>query len=225
MNIACLFEQSGTFKNILICRGHNAIDIDIDDMFNQTDVKTDIFKDIEQGGYGWYIEPADVVFAFFPCTWFSCQNDLILNGTSYSMKNWSPEQKQEYINKRQSERERSVAVLESLVDYCFHYGKPLIIENPAGSYIRKVLGEPTLSHKRGLYGDWCDKPTWWYLYNCSFDNNKLQRIDNKRRYTHVKQPHHSDKQRKINRSLIAPEYAENFINCILLGGGYFGQTL
>ena len=33
--VYCLFEQSGTFKNIYIKRGIKAIDIDIENQFNQ----------------------------------------------------------------------------------------------------------------------------------------------------------------------------------------------
>ncbi len=218
MNVLCLFEQSGTFKAALQNRGHKAIDCDIDNMFGQTDIKTDIFRDIENGELSLLINAADLVIAFFPCTWFSAQNDLLINGTSHSMKKWSEERKQEYINKRMAERDRAAKVLTLLVRYCINTAKPLIVENPAGKYIKSVLGTPAVSHKRGLYGDWYNKPTYWYLYNCSFDNSKLKRIDNVKEHTIVKQ-------RKINWSLIAPAYVENFLNCIIIGGVSNGQTL
>lgn len=225
MNVLCLFEQSGTFKAALQERGHSALDCDMDNMFGQTDIIGDIFKAIESGELSILLDSADVVFAFFPCTWFSAQNDLLINGTSHSMKNWTEERKKEYAEKRLSDRDRAANVLRLLTTYCYNTRKPLIVENPAGKYIKSVLGEPTVSHKRGLYGDWYNKPTYWYLYNCSFDNNKLKRIDNLMEHTIVKQPHHSDKQRKINRSLISPVYVRNFINCLILGGVSNGKTL
>lgn len=48
----CLFEQSGTFKNEFKKLGFNAIDYDIENQFNQTDVVIDLFKEIEEAYNG-----------------------------------------------------------------------------------------------------------------------------------------------------------------------------
>ena len=48
----CLFEQSGTFKNEFKKLGFNAIDYDIENQFNQTDVVIDLFKVIEEAYNG-----------------------------------------------------------------------------------------------------------------------------------------------------------------------------
>ena len=43
----CLFEQSGTFKNVFKEFGHEAYDYDILDDYGQTDFKIDLFAEIE----------------------------------------------------------------------------------------------------------------------------------------------------------------------------------
>lgn len=50
MEVHCLFEQSGTFKNEFIKLGINAYDYDIQNEFNQTDYVIDLFKEIRWGG-------------------------------------------------------------------------------------------------------------------------------------------------------------------------------
>lgn len=229
MRISLLFEQSGTFKHILNARGHNAEDIDIDNMFDETDLQIDLFKALERYDVDFVynkIYRADLVIAFFPCTWFSAQNDLLINGTSFSMKTWSEEQKEEYREKRLQERERAVYVLEKLIEYCNCYNIPLIIENPAGSFIKSVLGTPAVAHKRSIYGDWYNKNTYWYTYNCIIHSDKMAQLKNPEKRNIVKEFHHSNKQRKINRSLISPIYAENLINNIeLRSDKNYGKTL
>lgn len=37
MNYHCLFEQSGTFKNVLKSHGHNAYDYDLQNQFGETE--------------------------------------------------------------------------------------------------------------------------------------------------------------------------------------------
>lgn len=49
MEVHCLFEQSGTFKNEFRKLGINAYDYDIQNEFNQTDYVIDLFKEIRGG--------------------------------------------------------------------------------------------------------------------------------------------------------------------------------
>lgn len=49
MEVHCLFEQSGTFKNEFKKLGINAYDYDIQNEFNQTDYVIDLFKEIRGG--------------------------------------------------------------------------------------------------------------------------------------------------------------------------------
>lgn len=43
----CLFEQSGTFKNQFKLLGYDAVDVDIQNNFGETDYQIDLFKAIE----------------------------------------------------------------------------------------------------------------------------------------------------------------------------------
>lgn len=75
MKVHCLFEQSGTFKNAFKKYGIEAYDYDIQNEFDETDYVTDLFKEIEGGYQGKpslfdKIGPDDLIFAFFPCTYF-----------------------------------------------------------------------------------------------------------------------------------------------------------
>ena len=44
----CLFEQSGTFKKEFLKLGCNAVDVDIQNNFNETDYVMDLFAEIEK---------------------------------------------------------------------------------------------------------------------------------------------------------------------------------
>ena len=43
----CLFEQSGTFKNQFKLLGYDAVDVDIQNNFGETDYQIDLFKEIK----------------------------------------------------------------------------------------------------------------------------------------------------------------------------------
>lgn len=82
MNVTCLFEQSGTFKHAFERAGHNAIDIDISDKFDETNMICDIFDQLDGDikNFDFMVEvfnKSDLIIAFFPCTWFSNFNTLI----------------------------------------------------------------------------------------------------------------------------------------------------
>lgn len=49
-NVHCLFEQSGTFKNVFKKMGYKAQDYDILNEFGETDNQIDLFKEILRGG-------------------------------------------------------------------------------------------------------------------------------------------------------------------------------
>lgn len=48
MRFHLLFEQSGTFKNVLKANGHDAYDYDILNDFGETDYQIDLFSEIEK---------------------------------------------------------------------------------------------------------------------------------------------------------------------------------
>lgn len=207
--VYCLFEQSGTFKNIFLKKGINTIDIDIDNQFNETDLIIDLFKCIDKlpNGYLAQITKDDLIIAFFPCTWFSDYNALILNGKWKNFKNWNDFDKNRYIEKRRRSQRSAANLLIKLIRYCKFNEIPLIIENPYSQYIINLLGKPNIKHNRNIYGDIYKKPTVWYTYNCTINEDKMIKYNSE-----IKDS--VENKRGIERSLIYPIYAENLINAI-----------
>lgn len=96
----CLFEQSGTFKNEFKKLGYEAIDYDIQNEFNETDVVIDLFKEIEKAynkeeSIFDNITEKDTILAFFPCVRFEDQVQMHFRGTAFQQKKWTDEQKLE----------------------------------------------------------------------------------------------------------------------------------
>lgn len=214
MNVVCLFEQSGTFKRQLIAAGHTAIDIDIEDNFKETDYCCDLFSMLLYSPFTFkaLVRHYDLAIAFFPCTWFSMNNDMILNGTAKQLKTFTAAEKQSYIDKRLQDRATAAAAITRMITLCKEAHTPLIIENPATPYIKTLLGQPAVRHYRNKYGDIYRKPTYWYTYGCTINEIKLQLIPTEQ--TEKIQYLKHDKLRKIKRSLMTAAYAANIINAI-----------
>ena len=109
--VFCLFEQSGTFKNAFKELGIPAEDYDIRDDFGQTDHRVDLFAEIdkayrEEPSIFDNIEQGDLVLAFFPCTRFECQSQMMLSGAKNGTKNWTDVQRLEYAMKTHEELHR-----------------------------------------------------------------------------------------------------------------------
>ena len=207
MNVACLFEQSGTFKNVLIGKGHSAVDYDILNQYGETNFQIDLFKEIENGTID-FINNYDLVFAFYPCTWFSVNNSFIYNRTLPQFKNWSKEKIDNYIDKRLEQYHRAKTNLLKLIEHC---NVPLIIENPRSKTIENILGMPQCYvSNRAKYGDILVKPTYFYCYNGVY----ISKLDEKPK-TLGKDINHLPKGK---RSLIHKDFAENIINNICFRG-------
>lgn len=217
MNVTCLFEQSGTFKHAFERAGHKAIDIDISNKFGETNMICDIFDQLDAyiENYDFMIEAfikSDLIIAFFPCTWFSNFNTLIWSRKwkNFKYDMFKTEQDiDKYINDRRAKYNRAVKCLYKLIDLCKRFEKPLIIENPVSTEIIKLLGEPTYTdNNRSLHGDNFKKPTAYYCYDCHINPlDIIPREMNKNVLTENK---------GINRSLINPVYAYNFVKHIVI---------
>lgn len=210
----CLFEQSGTFKNEFIKLGFDAVDVDIDNMFGETDIQIDLFAEIEKA---YNNEPSlfdeitqdDLIFAFFPCTSFSTKMFINAQGKNAGMKNWSIEKKLEYSRNIISEMSRNYNLLCKLFIIALRNNLKMIVENPATR--PNVLHtffpvEPALIDKdRSKRGDYYKKPTKYFFVNCEPKYNFIfENIE-------VEQSLIIKKERGINRSLISPTYANRFI--------------
>ncbi|MCK9576719.1 MAG: hypothetical protein M0R51_12420 [Clostridia bacterium] len=218
--IHCLFEQSGSFKNTFKQLGYSAFDYDILDDFNETDYKIDLFNEIERA----YINEDsifdnfsknDLIISFFPCTYFSTQNDLHFSGKGYSFRNWSDEKKQIYINERLKKREFMFQLLLKYINICKRKNIKMVFENPyRGSYLlkRSEIKKPDIIIKdRRVLGDTHIKPTGFWFYN--FEPTYMSeytKLNNEKFLLH-NEIHGS------LRSHIHEDFALNFINKYILG--------
>lgn len=214
--VYCLFEQSGTFKNEFKKLGIPASDYDLENRYGETDIQCNLFSVIEKTYAGNketflnFLEEDCLVFAFFPCTFFSCQSMLNLLSTGKQYKDYSDMQKVERALEIESKRSYYYSVLCKLVllSYRLHFN--LIIENPFSQphYLTRYFPvKPAVIHRnRRLYGDLFEKPTQYWFFN-------FQPAFNLELATAEPQEHlFVEKNNKgLERSLITSKYAELFI--------------
>lgn len=222
MRFHLLFEQSGTFKNVLKKYGHEAYDYDILDNYGQTDFKIDLFKEIEQeyenivrGG----VKPTiftnmeknkDFIIAFFPCTHFCDANQLqyrlFIGGKKREFNKVSVDR----LIKRNNERAYYFELYLKFTFICTHKQIPTIIENPASSGDKNylVMFSPIdvgyHEKDRSLFGDVFKKPTNFFAIN--FDmKEKFQMFT-----PSTTKVIYKDTMGFQERSEITPLYVENF---------------
>lgn len=97
--VYCLFEQSGTFKNVLRNNFNikKVFDFDLKDDFGETDVIIDLFKEIENEFNNLVshtythtifseLTKKSLCFAFFPCIYFSALKGPMFDLTSFNFR-------------------------------------------------------------------------------------------------------------------------------------------
>lgn len=218
--VFCLFEQSGTFKNAFEKMGFEAVDYDIQ-VTEHTGKSTDIFKEIYVCFYHLditlfdKISKNDLVMAFFPCTYFSDQSQLLSRGDSFGQKEWSLSRKLEYSLCQMGERSEYYENLCMLCHIAIEKGFKLVIENPYGkaNFLKQFFPiKPTvIITDRTLYGDYFKKPTQFFFINCkpSFQLERQIRLPKEKRKI-VENEH------GFSRSKISPDFAKNFITDFIL---------
>lgn len=217
----CFFEQSGTFKNEFIKLGVPAEDYDIQNEYGQTDHVIDLFKEV-RGGY--YNNPSvfdkigedELVFAFFPCTRFSCQSQLMLHGSAYQQRNMTDERKLEYAIKTHNELHELYELISMLAVVCLRKNIRLIIENPYSQphYLTMYwcLRPSIIDNDRTERGDYYKKPTQFFFIGCKPENNIImEQIEYVETRNIEHQRNENGKSRQTLRSEIHPQYANRFI--------------
>lgn len=217
----CMFEQSGTFKNEFKKLGIEAYDYDILNDFGETDYQIDLFNEIKvgyEGGQSVFdkISKNDLIFAFFPCTRFENQSELLFRGTMSSIKKWSDEKKLEYDLKLHKQLSFLYELVTKLVIICLHKDLKIIIENPYSKthYLTKYWAIPSsiIDLDRTKKGDRFVKPTQYWFINCEPKNNfVIEPISNNRYHKDVNHCNSA-----VERSLIHPDYARRFIKEFIL---------
>lgn len=223
----CLFEQSGTFKNAFRSLGFQSYDYDISNSFGQTDIVIDLFKEIEtcsSGGSSIFdsFKPGSLLFAFFPCIYFECQQS-----SYYSLKSNNTQKKSftetiDIVVDRIKKREYYYILLFKLLKICYVKNLRLIIENPATQphyllYTQNFPKPTYIDYDRRKSGDYFKKPTAYWFFNLHFFQN-FTYFKNKKNLI-VKRCRSSPMPGScsIERSIISPEYAYNFVCDHLLG--------
>ena len=211
--IHCLFEQSGTFKNAFKRIGYDAVDYDIENNYNQTDFVIDIFKEIDkftikENSIFDNITEKDLIFAFFPCTYFSVQSQLNSRGVGSTVKKYTKQQKQDYAILLSIKRNEYFLKLMSLVNIALSKNLRLVIENPAHCnyilyYLPQIYEIVKINNRRN-YGDELKKPTAFLFYNFEpkFTMHPIEYCKSKKIIYNL-----NTKQ----RSEITSDFAENFI--------------
>lgn len=220
----CLFEQSGTFKNVLKSYGHQAFDYDILNDFGETDFQIDLFKEIENEYlnltenkgiktiFSSMEKGKDFIIAFFPCTHFSGLNQFQYKLLIAGKKQPLNEKSVKRLIKRNQERAEFFEIYLKFLFICKTIGISTIIENPAsgsGNFSYLELFSPIdVSYKeenRKKWGDRYRKPTIFFAIN--FDmKEEFQMFTPVFSLTSVLKT----KKGVTPRSMIEKQYADNF---------------
>lgn len=219
--VHCLFEQSGTFKKVFEELGYKAIDYDIHKTEN-VDVVVDLFEQIFLS----YMEMTqtifddikkdDLIIAFFPCTYFSDQNQLLSRGDNFGQKKWSMEKKLKYSIDNMENRMLFYKYLVTLCLIAIKKGFRLIIENPYGkiNFLKQYFPiKPGLVIKdRMEMGDVYKKPTQFFFINCEPEfklyGNCFVKVDDQKTI---------ENSGRFTRSVISSAFAKNFIETYIVG--------
>lgn len=222
MKYHCLFEQSGTFRDVFRSKGLESYDYDISNQFDKTDFVIDLFEQID---YAFNckmptifdtFEAGDYVLAFFPCVRFSCLFYLTLRGAQFGQKDWNDEQKILYSMKCENERSRFYSLISMLCVVCLRRGLKLVFENPYTQphYLSQTFPlKPQVIHlNRKIFGDYFEKPTQYFFVGCKpNDVVEFGCFDYHHETIHIKEMN-----KGIKRSLISPSYAKYFIESYIL---------
>lgn len=225
MKAHLLFEQSGTFKNAFKKNGIEAFDYDILNDFGETDFQVDLFAEIQkafEGGQSMFdnITKEDVCFAFFPCTRFEDQINLVFRGEQFQMKNYTDKKKIETCMKLHKERDILYEKICQLAIICLDKGIRIVIENPFSSqhYLKQYwcLKPKVIDKDRTVDGDYYKKPTQYYFINFEPKNNFLfEPIEFVEART-ISFERTAEQSRQVRRSMIHPQYADRFIRKYIL---------
>lgn len=213
------FERSGTFKRAFEKYGFIATDYDLEAEHEEV-AKVDLFFEItkeysnEDSSVFAKIKDNDLVVAFFPCTFFSDQSQLISRGDSFQMKDFSDEDK---LRRSMVDMRVRADFYKTLCKLCIIAKRKnfkLIIENPYGkvNFLKQFFPiKPALIIKNRMqWGDFFKKPTQFFFINCT-PNFYLERL-----CATLEKNNPIEKTHGFSRSRISSRFAENFIESVIL---------
>jgi hypothetical protein len=222
----CFFEQSGTFKNEFKKLGYEAVDVDIQNNFGQTDHQIDLFTEIESAYDGKpslfdNIRGGDLIMAFFPCIYFCEKSQVAFHYNYINYRNLSIREATDKILERETHRSIFYKLAIKMYAVAKERGLKLVMENPWSGigYLRNnFVEEPSLIDKnRMLRGDYFVKPTAYWFVNCTPTRGcSMQNDKEKKTIAHSKSAPQGGLCSE-ERSMISPDYARNFICDFILG--------
>lgn len=224
----CFFEQSGTFKREFAKLGFKAEDYDILDQFGETTHQMDLFEEINRAYDGRKsifdnINPeTDQIIAFFPCVRFEAQIIMNFRGDQFGAHKWSLERKLEYDLQLHDELHELYVLITKFALVCLRKGIKCIIENPYATqhYLVRYWAcrAAIIDTDRSATGDYFEKPTQYFFLNREPSNNFIfEAVDIKKKRKIVDLT-------TVDRSMIAPDYANRFIREYVLSKEEF-ETL
>ena len=230
----CMFEQSGTFKNEFIKLGIDAVDLDIQNNFGETDYVIDLFAEIEKeydnltrGGQNDTIfsdiDPEkDLIMAFFPCIYFTgSTNPCYYTLENINYRGLTDAEKFEKMIERADNRNYFYKLIYKLCGICVLKKIRIVIENPYSSlhYLHNnFLKEPSIiDTNRQKRGDYFVKPTGYWFFN--FEPSYGESFQKPKKKLNVWECNGAKEAGLCSeeRSLISPDYARNFICDFILG--------
>lgn len=224
----CLFEQSGAFKNEFKELGYAAVDVDIQNNFNETDYQIDLFAEIEKAYDGQQsifdeIKPEGLIMSFFPCIFFCQASQSAFQYTHNNYQKMNLREKTEKILERSKNREYFYTLLIKLFCVVQERNLRMIVENPYSGHHYLMLTQnfvmhPTMiDHNRQLRGDYYRKPTAYWFLNCTPTYGESYTVPKERKKIKTSRGASHAGLCSEERSLMAPEYARNFICDFILG--------
>lgn len=227
-NVHCFFEQSGTFKHEFQKLGIPAKDYDIRNDFGETDCICDLFDEIDMELHGvnalfGRIDKDDLILAFFPCTYFSSNNQMFFEGTNFAWRNLSQIERLDKIIERARMRNDYYVTLLKFCKIIEERQLRCIIENPYNAHHYWRFNFPyrpaVIDMNRRLRGDYFKKPTQYIFINCEPSGKMSMQFDKPEKFI--------NNESTVERSMISPDYARNFICDHILGidSGHTQPTL
>ena len=217
-NVYCLFEQSGTFKKEFHKLGIPAFDYDICNDFGETSIQVDLFVEINCAYVHLpsifdEISPEDLILAFFPCTYFSSNNQMFFEGTNFAWRNLSQIERLDKIIERARVRNDYYVTLLKFCKVVEERQLRCIIENPYNAHHYWRFNFPyrptVIDMNRRLRGDYFKKPTQYIFINCAPAGKMSMQYDKTEKFINDVST--------VERSMISPDYARNFICDNILG--------
>lgn len=232
-----LFEQSAVFRDEFRKLGYEAYCYDIQNNFGKTDFQIDLFAEIEKAYDGKEslfdkFTPNDLLFSFFPCIYFSANNSYIFDGTwmTYKQRGMTEREINENILQRSRERQRFYEICLKMFAVVHDRGLRMIVENPESTIHYLHANFPykpkLIDRNRQLRGDYFKKPTQYWFENCEPTSGRTYQKPKEKKNVYSLSGHTGNLCDE-DRSMIAPEYAHNFICDFILGKKteYSEQTL